>query len=293
MNSETFVTLLGKPFAKFDRTKVMSESGSSDRMSGPSQDLPGDGSPPHWQHIGANTTNYQDKNTEPHLPCVQRNLSPETYDTMIRELIQCELELPIRDQILACVDLLKSKGQTGYNLCNVISHHMRSFASLSVVKRRSRWQGINMTIAEKKVPQLHPPKQPDSLESRRELLIRSQKYLTFVEEYFSKTITPEIARRLYSLCSRGGLQHAEIKALDDDLLDGFLARHPEYDKIRKSFKDWRRRSQYSTKNLLIARSNCANVTKLEYLANAATHGRPPARENDRQQFELLGIITSL
>ena len=141
-------------------------------------------------------------------------------DTMVKEVI--------KKYILAAGEARTCSGE---RLVGMITTHFIDLSRYDQPQRLIRWnQLLGMQLARSRERKTCTKKKRSGCRTE---------YLVFAKQYMIDNFAPEEAQRLYDLCPSRGRSGPEIESLDQELLQKFFIRHPEFTGTEPANGKWR------------------------------------------------------
>ena len=141
-------------------------------------------------------------------------------DTMVKEVI--------KKYILAAGEARTCSGE---RLVGMITTHFIDLSRYDQPQRLIKWnQLLGMQLARSRERKTCTKKKRSGCRTE---------YLVFAKQYMIDNFAPEEAQRLYDLCPSRGRSGPEIESLDQDLLQKFFIRHPEFTGTEPANGKWR------------------------------------------------------
>ena len=141
-------------------------------------------------------------------------------DTMVKEVI--------KKYILAAGEARTCSGE---RLVGMITTHFIDLSRYDQPQRLIRWnQLLGMQLARSRERKTCTKKKRSGCRTE---------YLVFAKQYMIENFAPEEAQRLYDLCPSRGRSGPEIESLDQELLQKFFIRHPEFTGTEPANGKWR------------------------------------------------------
>ena len=130
-----------------------------------------------------------------------------------------------------CVAAGEARTCSGERLVGMITNHFIDLSRHDQPQRLIRWnQLLGMQLARSRERKTCTKKKRSGCRTE---------YLVFAKQYMIDTFAPEEAQRLYDLCPSRGRSGPEIESLDQELLQKFFIRHPEFTGTEPANGKWR------------------------------------------------------